>query len=704
MISPFKQFFLKHSRIIIPSWFILLKDTLVILFSFSFAYTLRYNFQLDDDALYAMYFQMALMCIYAPVVFYFLGLHKGLIRHTGLRDGILIIKAVFFITCLILVMNVLVNINFVSGIYRVPHSIIIIFFTLASTLIVLIRGAVRLFYNWLKAEGNVTRVLIYGAGAAGLITKNVLHADRSRNTQVVGFIDDNAGIIGKTIEGIYVFSSNVLNPKFLSEKGVKEIIFAINKIEKQRKSEIIESLLLQTHLQVKEIPPVDAWINGELSVKQISSIKIADLLQRSEIILNNDHVEKQLDEKRIMVTGAAGSIGSEIVRQLLRFTPSLIIMVDQDETAMFNLENEVKEKLQAFSMAYPNLIPVGVEFIIANVGDPQLMSRVFSEFKPQVIYHAAAYKHVPMMERNPFEAVRVNVFGTKNLADLAVANGTERFVMVSTDKAVNPTNVMGATKRAAEIYIQSLNNHLHTNKLRRVYHDDDLLHLQSQAESPADRETQPDALHQANYTEFITTRFGNVLGSNGSVIPLFEKQIARGGPVTVTHPEITRYFMTIPEACQLVLEAGAIGNGGEILMFDMGKPVKIADLAYNMIRLSGMEPNKDIPIVYTGLRPGEKLYEELLYDKEKGIKTHHPKISIASVKPYPFNQVNRYLDSMNAIAGAGTQAIVASSIISGIDFSSNRMQLIAALKIMIPEYISNNSIYQELDIPAELTG
>ncbi len=683
MITPFKQFFHKYSSIIIPSWFILLKDTGIVLFSFSLAYTLRYNFQLNDDALYAMYFQLGLMSIYAPVVFYFLGLHKGLIRHTGLRDAILIVKAVFVITCMMLVMNILVNINIVSGMYRVPNSIVIIFFTTASTLIVIIRGAVRLFYNWLKAEGNVTRVLIYGAGAAGMITKNVLHADRSRNTLVVGFIDDNPGIIGKSIEGIYVYSSYVLNPKFLSEKGVKEIIFAINRIEKERKSELIERLLLQTHLQVKEIPPVDAWINGELSVKQISSIKIADLLQRSEIILNNDHVEKQLDEKRIMVTGAAGSIGSEIVRQLLRFTPSLIIMVDQDETAMYNLENEVIEKLDSFSKANPRIIPVGVEFIIANVGDHQLMSKVFSEFKPQVIYHAAAYKHVPMMERNPFEAVRVNVFGTKNLADLAVATGTERFVMVSTDKAVNPTNVMGATKRAAEIYIQSLNNHLHNNnnKLR----------------------TQPEAEHQAKYTEFITTRFGNVLGSNGSVIPMFEKQIARGGPVTVTHPDITRFFMTIPEACQLVLEAGAIGNGGEILMFDMGKPVKIADLAYNMIRLSGLEPNKDIPIIYTGLRPGEKLYEELLYDKEKGIKTHHPKISIASVKPYPFNHVNRHFENMNNIANSGIQDNVLISN-SGLNISARRMQLIAALKTMIPEYKSNNSIYQELDNATELTG
>jgi FlaA1/EpsC-like NDP-sugar epimerase len=306
------------------------------------------------------------------------------------------------------------------------------------------------------------------------------------------------------------------------------------------------------------------------------------------------------------------------------------------------------------------------------------MTNIFSEFKPQIIYHAAAYKHVPMMERNPFEAVRVNIFGTKNLADLAVEYGAERFVMVSTDKAVNPTNVMGATKRAAEIYIQSLNSHLHTGKLR---------HIDAKANNTTN----------ANPTEFITTRFGNVLGSNGSVIPLFERQIANGGPVTVTHPDITRYFMTIPEACRLVLEAGAIGNGGEILMFDMGKPVKIADLAYNMIRLSGLEPGKDIQIVYTGLRPGEKLFEELLYDKEQGIKTHHPKISIAGVKAYPLSQVNRHLFNLSSISTSGIQDTGNNM---AFPVSSHQMQLIAALKTMIPEYKSNNSVYQELDVSA----
>jgi FlaA1/EpsC-like NDP-sugar epimerase len=670
MMFPFKQFFLKHSCIIIPSWLILLKDVLIVLFSFSFAYTLRYNFQLKDDSLLAMYFQLRLIGMYALVVFFLLGLHKGLIRHTGLRDAVLIVKAVFLITCAMLISNILVNYNLVPAIFRVPHSIVILFFALASTLIVLIRGSVRLFYNWLHAGGKLTRVLIYGAGTAGMITKNVLHADKSRNTEVFAFIDDNPAITGKTIEGVMVYPTSVLKREFIDHYGIAEIVFCIHNIEKEQKNELIERLLLQTQLKVKEIPPVDAWINGELSVKQISSVKITDLLQRSEIKLPNEHLHQQLERKRVMVTGAAGSIGSEIVRQLLGLGPALVIMVDQDETAMFHLENEMREKAAAYTKHNGNR-PPELEFIIGNVGDHHLMSMVFAATRPQIIYHAAAYKHVPMMERNPCEAVRVNIFGTRNMADLALQFRSERFVMVSTDKAVNPTNVMGATKRAAEIYIQSLNNHLH-------------------AGLPSKGTTEM-------HTEFITTRFGNVLGSNGSVIPLFEKQIARGGPVTVTHPDITRYFMTIPEACRLVLEAGTIGNGGEILMFDMGKPIRIADLAFNMIRLSGLEPDVDIPIVYTGLRPGEKLFEELLYDKEKGMPTHHPKISIACIKPYPLSVVTDHLNMLNHITANGSTDPIGGTE-SLHEQPDHKMQLIAELKAMIPEYKSNNSVYQKLDV------
>jgi FlaA1/EpsC-like NDP-sugar epimerase len=631
-----RKFLLQRTNRFLPQWFVLVKDVFIVGFSFVAAYTLRYNFQLTDDIRSAMYHQLLLLSLFVIVAFLFTGLYKTIIRHTGVRDAILVVKALTFVVGGLLVQNIFDNFYTHPMLSHVPYSILIIFYMLAIGLLVATRFAVRLIYYWLKSQGEYTSVLIYGAGSAGIITKNVLLSDLDRRIKVAGFVDNHPGKIGKTIEGVFVYSAGVLNPKFLSERGIKEVIFAIQKIEKERKRELIEELLLQTQLEVKEIPPVNHWINGQLSVKQISRVKIEDLLQRSEIRLDNEHMRDKLHGRRIMVTGAAGSIGSEMVRQLCKLDIEQLILVDQAETPMFELEIELREK-------FPEKV-VKFEFIIANVGDKPMMEQVFNEYRPEVIYHAAAYKHVPMMENNPFEAIRVNVFGTKTIADLASRFRTERFVMISTDKAVNPTNVMGATKRAAEIYIQSLN------------HD------------------------YSNNTRFITTRFGNVLGSSGSVIPVFEKQIAAGGPVKVTHPEITRYFMTIPEACQLVLEAGSLGNGGEIFMFDMGKPVRIADLAFNMIRLSGLEPDKDIKIVYTGLRPGEKLYEELLYDKEKGQPTHHPKISIAKVR---YNRLGDVVELLAELSHANE--------------SHDKMVLVAALKKMVPEFKSNNSVFQQLD-------
>lgn len=627
---------LNHSRHFLPRWLVLVKDLFIVTFSFVSAYTLRYNFQITDEVLSYMNKQLIYVSLISLVSFLFTGLYKGILRHTSAKDAVMVVKAMTVVVACLLVLNTIESYFIQPIITHVPYSILIIFFLLSIVLLIFTRFAIRLVYYWVRSKGDSINVLIYGAGQAGIITKNVLQADHDRNVRVVGFVDNHPGKIGKTIEGVYVYSNGVLNPNFLRERNITEIIFSIQKIDKERKRELVEELLLQTHLHVKEIPPVNSWINGQLSAKQISRVRIEDLLQRTEIRLDNAHMHEQLNGKCVMVTGAAGSIGSEIVRQLCRLDVKQLIMIDQAETPMYNLELELREK-------FPNKVS-SFEFIIASVGNPVLMNEIFNSYKPEVIYHAAAYKHVPLMEQNPFEAVRVNIFGTKILADLASKYKTERFVMISTDKAVNPTNVMGATKRAAEIYIQSLNHEL------------------------------------INKTRFITTRFGNVLGSNGSVIPLFEKQIAAGGPVTVTHPEITRYFMTIPEACQLVLEAGALGKGGEILMFDMGKPVKIADLAFNMIRLSGLEPNKDIKIIYTGLRPGEKLYEELLYDKEKGQPTHHPKISIAKVR---YNRLQDVLDSLGSLAGAME--------------TYDKMILVGSLKLMVPEFKSNNSIFQQLD-------
>jgi len=638
-----REFLISHADRFLPGWLVLLKDLFIVAFSYLAAYTLRYNFQVSDHAHRDMEMQLIYVIIASVFAFMVTGLYKGIIRHTGVKDVVLVLKAMLIVAGSLIILNIADNYFDHPLLSHVPYSILIIFVTLGLVLLIFTRFSIRLVYYWLNTNGKAQNILIYGAGSAGIITKNVLHSDHDRRVKVVGFVDNNPGKIGKTIEGIYVYSTGVLNPKFLKERNINEVIFSIQNIEKERKRELIEELLLQTHLQVKEIPPVNNWIDGKLSMKQISQVKIGDLLQRSEIHLSDKNMREQLRGKRVMVTGAAGSIGSELVRQICQLDINQLIMLDQAETPLFELEMELREK-------YPDQLPT-FEFIIANVGNKVLMQRVFEAFNPEIIYHAAAYKHVPIMESNPTEAVRVNVFGTKTVADLASQYKTERFVMVSTDKAVNPTNVMGATKRAAEIYIQSLNHEL------------------------------------SNNTRYITTRFGNVLGSNGSVIPVFEKQIAMGGPVTVTHPDITRYFMTIPEACQLVLEAGALGKGGEILLFDMGKPVRIADLAYNMIRLSGFEPEKDIKIVYTGLRPGEKLYEELLYDKEKGQPTHHPKISIAKVR------YNRLVDVMESIKN-----------LSSAMESSDRMVLVASLKKMVPEFKSNNSIYEELDKDLESAG
>lgn len=704
-----KYFFLSRSHNYLPSWAVLLKDLLITLFAFCFAYTLRYNFQLSDTTLYAMNLQLLPVEVASLVMFMLFGIHRGIIRHTGIKDALQILKAVAAVAFFMLAYNSVGYYFFNPLIWHIPYSVIIIYAMLTSVLILFTRNAVRLFFYWLNSGGDMTRVLIYGAGSAGLITKNVLQDDQSRTTKIVGFVDNNPGKIGKTVEGIYVYSTSVLNTGFLRKHGITEIIFSIQKIEKAHKRELIEEVLLKTQLTVKEVPPVTSWINGEFSAKQINPIKLTDLLMRNEIRLDNQHVRKQVEGKRVLVTGAAGSIGSELARQLCKFRPSLLVLLDQGETPMFHLENEMRQHIAEVCAREEQATPM-VEFVIGNVADHERMTRVYEEFRPQIIYHAAAYKHVPMMERNPFEAVRVNILGTKNMADLAAEYHAERFVMISTDKAVNPTNVMGATKRAAELYIQSLNNRLQTDlSLDFMANDDDL---------PNIRHLSHRMKLKNPITEFITTRFGNVLGSNGSVIPLFEKQIAKGGPVTVTHPDITRYFMTIPEACQLVLEAGALGKGGEILMFDMGKPVKIADLAHNMIRLSGLVPGKDIQIVYSGLRPGEKLFEELLYDREKSLKSYNDKIFIADGNPAPYEEIMEHIEVMQEIINTGIHNLTITgnsrnhtflnghkaygshhfSYSDNNDLRAEKMRLISQLKSLLPEYKSNNSIYEKLDV------
>jgi FlaA1/EpsC-like NDP-sugar epimerase len=488
-------------------------------------------------------------------------------------------------------------------------------------------------------------VVIYGAGEAGFATKRVLEHDTRSNVQIAAFLDDNPRKLDKVVDGIKIVHPGHLHLLHRSTP-IHELIIANFSISPARKNEIVD-FCLDHDIKVLNVPPLDSWINGEFSARQLQTLKIENLLEREPIKINNGEIGQQLKNKRILVTGAAGSIGSEIVRQLLKFEPHTIVLCDQAETPLHHLELELSE--------------IATEVIcvpfLGDVRNFDRMNDLFVQFEPQYVYHAAAYKHVPMMEVCPQEAILTNVMGTKIIADLAVKFKVRRFVMVSTDKAVNPTNVMGASKRLAEAYVQ----HLHRT-------------LQLDWENAgADAARQP--------IKYITTRFGNVLGSNGSVINRFKEQIEKGGPVTVTHPNITRFFMTIPEACQLVLEAGSMGKGGEIFVFDMGKPVSIADLAKKMIRLYGYVPGVDIDIRFTGLRPGEKLYEELLMDSENSTATYHEKIMIARIRNVNSETLVSDLQELFELAR----------------HTQSTMELVAQMKKMVPEFLSNNSVFEALD-------
>ena len=562
--------------------------------------------------------------------------YAGIIRHTSIEDAILILKAVFTGSFgAVLVSAAIRNTLGFEHVFNLSASILIIDFFICLFWMVILRFFVKSFYESFVNQFKPTiGVLIYGAGYTGMLTKNVFQTDRSTNYKILGFIDDNESKIGKTIEGIKVFSLPEVLDKFVGSNEGLEVIMAINNMSAKSKRKISD-IFLDRGVIVKALPPVDKWVEGEFAMNQIHNVKIEDLLGREVIQMNNKRIGEEISGKVILVTGAAGSIGSEIVRQLIAYFPSKLVLVDQAESALYDLEYELAGK-----------VPTNVQLIvnIADVSDTRRVSKIFKSHQPDIIFHAAAYKHVPLMENNPYEAIKTNVIGTRILAELASEVGVDKFVMVSTDKAVNPTNVMGATKRLAEMYTQSM------NQLEGVK------------------------------TKFIATRFGNVLGSNGSVIPLFKKQIERGGPVTVTHPEITRYFMTIPEACELVLEAATMGQGGEVFVFDMGESVKIIDLAKKMITLSGLRVDKDIEIRYTGLRPGEKLYEELLNNDENTLPTHHPKILIAEVNTPSYAYMEVATNDLNHLLSTG-----------------NNNSIVAKIKEVIPEYKSNNSVFETLD-------
>ncbi|GAP67896.1 NDP-sugar epimerase [Bacteroidales bacterium 6E] len=585
---------LKHwfDRIHLPRGVVLVGDLVIIASVFVFVLLLRYSFTtiLIDPRHVAL--QMA-----AGAPFFLLGAwlfrpYKGLIRHTAMHDVVVVIKA-HLIGSLGLIFVSTVLSTYVPGLF-IPNSVIIVHFFVSAMTLVAVRLFVQYMYRRITSERVAKmNIMIYGAGEVGLMAKTVIRADRRLQYNVVGFIDDNPALHGKTVRGVQIYPPDVAFGKIIPMKDVAEVVIAISPdfITKQRKREIVDRCL-EHHVQVKAVPAPAHWINGQLRTDIIQRVRIEDLLGRPPIKIDNHEVSEGIRNRRVMVTGGAGSIGSEIVRQLCTFHPESIVLVDQAESALFDLQMELKVKFPDSPLFYE----------VADVTDRFRMDRILERYRPEIIYHASAYKHVPLMEDNPYEALRTNVGGTKNMADLAVAHGVLKFVMVSTDKAVNPTNVMGASKRLCELYVQSV----------------------AELDRPV--------------TQFITTRFGNVLGSNGSVIPLFRKQIEKGGPVTITHREIIRYFMTIPEACQLVLEAGFLGKGGEIFLFDMGEPVKILDLAKKMISLSGLKPYEDIDIVETGLRPGEKLYEELLATRETTQPTPHEKIMVARIRPKDYRR------------------------------------------------------------------
>ena len=610
-------------------WIVFCIDLCVVFFSIWVAYLLRFNFLIPVAETNTLPIIFCFVLFVRAISFLLFDTHKGIVKFTSGKDAERIFLSIASGSAFFMAFNIITF--YVKGIYLIPFSIIIIDGVLAVFLLVSSRMFGKLVLDELgNTRKEKTRVIIFGAGDTGLMAKKAIERDAGAKYKVIAFMDDSPKKIGKKIQGINIKpSSDLLD--ILRASDVKLLIIAIENLPASRKQQIIEDCLM-FNTKIFNVPPVKSWINGELSFKQIKKIKINDLLEREPIQLDMKVIGNALSNKRILVTGAAGSIGSEIVRQIIRFNPGLIILLDIAESPLHDFERELLDEIKFLK----------IETVLGDIRSTHRMKRLFEAFKPEIVFHAAAYKHVPLVENNPSEALLTNVKGTRVLADLSCEFKVEKFVMISTDKAVNPTNVMGASKRIAEMYVQALNNQ-----------------------------------HQ---TQFITTRFGNVLGSNGSVIPLFKKQIERGGPITVTHPEITRFFMTISEACQLVLEAAILGKGGEIFIFDMGKSVKIVDLVRKMIKLSGLTLGKDIEIIYTGLRPGEKLYEELLNDTENTLPTHHPQILIAKVSPNDFNTVNDHVNQL----------------VTSFDNQSN-VEIVMLMKALVPEYRSQNSLYELLD-------
>jgi FlaA1/EpsC-like NDP-sugar epimerase len=624
----------------LPRWVILFIDTAIVVCSAVFVYIMVWSMGVNAFELHYMIFILPMYVFLNLFFFWLYRTYSGIIRHSSFIDAI----KLGFSTFSTLVVLVLINyvVLYFSDAKIFMNTALLINFVLSFSALFVYRILVKqVFEKYLSESKNedLMRALVYGSDDNAIAVANALIAERPRRFKLVGFVDKNKQNTAKRILNLPIISLRKRVPVLMRSVEAEVLIIADKNLTKEEKLVIVDECL-DFNYKVYTVPLISDWEDQKNIAKQIKTFQIQDLLERKPIVLDNQSISNQLNGKIILVTGAAGSIGSEIVRQVIAFQPRMVLMLDQAETPLHHLSLELEKLCK----------DVQVVSIISDVCKRDAIEHVFKTYQPQVVFHAAAYKHVPLMERNPAQAVFVNVQGTKNVADLACKFQCESFVMVSTDKAVNPSNVMGASKRIAEKYVQGLH---HQNRM------------------------QGDSCRK---TKFITTRFGNVLGSNGSVVPLFTAQIASGGPITITHPDIIRYFMTIPEACQLVLEAGSMGNGGEVYIFDMGKPVKIIDLAHKMIRLAGYTPEVEIKVKIVGLRPGEKLYEELLNDSAKTLPTHHDKIMIAQEAMEDFSILNHAVDKLISQAEC---------------YTTN--EIVILMKAIVPEFRSMNSDFMLLD-------
>jgi len=628
-----------HNLSYLPRWIIVMMDFAVLIIAFFFTYLLFRGTGLDY--VITPHSLLFIGSLFGVNIFFFwlFRTYSGIIRHSSYIDAVKLLFSQMAVLVLFLFLNFLFEI--IYGHKAFLNTALFINMVLSFCGLFLYRVIVKQTFEHYfleKSDIKLSRTIIYGTDANAISVANALKLESPTRFKIVGFVDKNNQNSSKRMLDLPILVQKKKLPTLMRSVGAEGVIIADKSLSKEERLIIVDQCL-EFNYKVYNVPLITNWENQKEISQKVKNLQIEDLLERKPIVLDNKSITKQLKDKTILITGAAGSIGSEIVRQVLLFNPKNIIVVDQAETPLHHLFLEMNN----------NANKAKIFTIIADVRDYEVMDNIFKSYNPQVVFHAAAYKHVPLMEENPSQAILTNIKGTKNLADLSCKYKVKKFVMVSTDKAVNPSNVMGASKRIAEKYVQSLQ--LKSNK-----------------------ENIPDA------TKFITTRFGNVLGSNGSVVPLFTKQIANGGPVTITHPDIIRYFMTIPEACQLVLEAGAMGKGGEIYIFDMGKPVKIIDLAKKMIKLAGFIPDKDIQIQVVGLRPGEKLYEELLNDTSKTIPTYHEKIMIAEEIQDEFETLHIDIEELILIAS---------------QFKNDN--IVSKMKKIVPEFKSMNSAYEFLD-------